>query len=349
LVIVHILKHSMQAAGNVCAMVDLACAQAAQGHKVYVCSSVGSFEAALAEHGVESIRINQIGSVRVMISALLELYRALKTIRPDIVHAHMMGSAILAAALRPILGFGLVTTVHNEFQRSAILMGLGQRVIGVSEAVTQAMVRRGIPRSRMRTVLNGTINSARRPPPPPQPLALQRPAIVTIGGMHPRKGIPYLIEAFAIVAGACPGAHLYLVGSGPMQKEYEELAERIAKGGATFVGHVDDPRAILLGADVFVLASLSEPAGLVICEAREAGCAIVASNVGGIPEMIGNGKAGILVPPQRADLIAKAILELLQNPPFLLEMRERAAADLDYFTVERVTAETETVYRELFR
>jgi glycosyltransferase involved in cell wall biosynthesis len=349
MVIFHILKHSMHAAGNVCAMVDLACAQAAQGHKVYVCSSIGSFEAALAQHGIESIRINQIGNLRVAVSALSQLYRTLKTIRPDIVHAHMMGSAILAATLRPILQFGLVTTVHNEFQRSAIVMGLGQRVIGVSEAVTQSMVRRGIPRSRMRTVLNGTINSARRPPPPPQPSTLRRPAIVTIGGMHPRKGIPYLIEAYSIVAKQCPEAHLYLVGSGPMQKDYEELSERIAKGGVTFVGHVDDPRAILRGADVFVLASLAEPAGLVICEAREAGCAIVASNVGGIPEMIGNGKAGILVPPKRADLLAKAILELIQNPPYLDEMRGRAVADLDFFTIQRVAEETEEVYREILR
>jgi glycosyltransferase involved in cell wall biosynthesis len=347
MVIFHILKHSMRAAGNVCAVVDLACAQAKMGHTVYVCSSVGSFEELLTEHGVQSVTLNQIGNIRVVVPALLKLYRILRTIRPDIVHAHMMISAVLAAMLRPLLNFGLVTSVHNEFQRSAIVMGVGQRVIGVSEAVSQSMIRRGIPRSRMRTVLNGTINSVRRPNPMPAKLNLKQPAIATIGGMHPRKGHPDLIEAYAKVAAILPDAHLYLVGSGPKQGEYEALAKRICKGGVTFLGHMDDPRPVLLGADVFVLASHTEPAGLVLCEAREAGCAVVASDVGGIPEMLANGEAGILVPARSPDLLAGAILKLLQNPPFLEEMRAKARTRLEYFTMERVAAETERVYLEL--
>ncbi len=275
------------------------------------------------------------------------LFRTLRALRPDIVHAHMTVSTLLAAALRPLLGFGMITTVHNEFQRNAVVMRLGQRVIGVSAAVTRSMIRRGVPPARMRTVLNGTINAARRPGHPAPAAALQHPAIVTVCGMHPRKGVPDLIAAYATVAAGYPGAHLYLVGSGPMDQDYRDLAARTAPNGITFLGHVDDPRPILLGADIFVLASLAEPAGLALCEAREAGCAIVASDVGGIPEMLDAGQAGVLVPPQRPDLLADAIMALLRDPQRFAEQRHRARCGLDRFTVERVAAETEAIYLEL--
>ena len=344
--IFHILKHTMHGAGNACAAVDLACTQARLGHDVYMCSSVGSFDALLSRHGVTSISLDQIGNVAKQMAALLGLHRILRRVRPDIVHAHMMGGAVLATALRPLHRFKLVTTVHNEFQKSAILMGLGQRMIGVSTAVSEAMIGRGIPRSRVRTVLNGTIHSPRRPNPAPPARDLRHPAIVTIGGMHPRKGIPDLLAAHAIVAASCPTAHLYLVGTGPMQAEYQTMATKNA-GSVTFLGHLDDPRPILLGADVFVLASHADPAPLVLCEAREAGCAIVATEVDGIPELLDNGAAGIMVPPHRPDALAAAILSLLQDPARLAAMREKASTGLERFTMERVAADVERVYREL--
>lgn len=347
MIIFHILKHAYHGAGNVCAVVDLACVQARQGHKVYVCSSVSDFDELLTAHGVTCVRINQIGGILVAAGALVQLYRTLREIRPDTVHAHMIISAILAAVLRPLLGYGLVTSVHNEFDRSAVVMRVGQRVIGVSEAVSRSMIRRGVPAARMRTVLNGSLDSARRPSPPPAALALRHPAIATVCGMHPRKGVPDLIRAFAIVAERAPSAHLYLVGSGPMLDEYKQLAEATRPGGITFFGHLDDPRPVLLGADIFVLASHAEPAGLVLCEAREAGCAVVASDVGGIPEMLDHGEAGILVPPARADLLAEALRGLIDDPAHLATMRAKARNNIGHFKIERVAADIERIYDEL--
>jgi glycosyltransferase involved in cell wall biosynthesis len=345
--IFHILKYAMHGAGNVYATVDLACAQAKQGHKVYICSSISEFDVLLSKYNVEFIKINQIGGLLTSFLALVKLFRVFRILRPDIVHAHMMKSALLAAALRPFLNFKLVTSVHNEFQNSAIAMGVGQRVIGVSEAVTQSMIKRGVSASKMRTVLNGTINSARHPPPLPPPAELAHPAILTIGGMHPRKGIVDLMHAYALVVKDFPTAHLYLIGSGPMENQYKAIAEKISKTGITFLGHIDDPRPALLASDVFVLASHSEPAGLVLSEAREAGCAIVATQVGGIPEMLSNGEAGVLVPSMRPDLIAHAIIELLRDPIYMAKMRANSQIDLHRFTMERVTADTERVYQEL--
>ncbi len=345
--IFHLLKYVLHGAGNACAVVDLACVQAMQGHEVCICSSIGDFDEILARHNVTFLQINQMGSPARLALELAELYRILRRLKPDIVHAHMMKSALLAATLRPLLGFKLVTSVHNEFQRSAIAMGVGQRVIGVSRAVTEAMIDRGISAEKMRTVLNGTLNSPRRPMPIPAPLELKHPAIVSVCGMHPRKGIVDLIGAFDIVASHFPSAHLYLVGSGPMENEYRVLAAQVRPSNITFFGHIPDPRPVMLSADIFVLASHAEPAGLVLSEAREAGCAIVATNVGGIPEMLSDGEAGILVPPRRPDLLADAMLALLNSPGHMNIMRERSKIGLNKFSMERVAKETEQIYCEL--
>ncbi len=328
-------------------MVDLACTQARLGHQVFVCSAGGGFDEILCQYGIEHIHVDQSRKSAILLAALFKTHRALRRIRPDIVHAHMMTSAIIAAVLRPLLGFKLVTTVHNDFQRSAILMGLGQRVIGVSEAVSQAMIKRGISPKKMRTVLNGTIGSPRFPPPLPAPLALHRPAILFVGGLHPRKGVDDLINAFGIIAEQSKQAHLYLIGSGPFQAEYERLAAAQGDGRITFCGHLADPRPYLLGGDVFVLASHAEPAGLVLSEAREAGCAIVATRVGGIPEMLDGGRAGILVPPKRPDLLAAALLPLLQNPQLLAQARANSQINLANLSLDRVTEQTGQVYQEL--
>ena len=121
----------------------------------------------------------------------------------------------------------------------------------------------------------------------------------------------------------------------------------MANGGVTLCGHRDDPRPYLLGGDIFVLASHAEPAGLVLSEAREAGCAVIATQVGGIPEMLDQGRAGILVPPSRPDLLAAALLPLLQNAGKLAEARANSQINIADLSLSRVAVQTEQVYREL--
>jgi len=259
----------------------------------------------------------------------------------------MMTSALVARVLQPMHNYKLVTTVHNEFQRSAVLQGVGQRVIGVSEAVTRSMIKRGIPSTVMRTVLNGTIGSPRVVSDGHLPPTLCRPAILFVGGLHSRKGVDVLIKAFATISGDFATAKLYLVGSGPDHSAYTSLAESLAPGRIEFVGHRDDVLSFMRAADVFVLPSRAEPAALVLSEAREAGCAIVASDVGGIPEMLERGAAGILVPPNRPDVLARRLRELLAEPRLLSSLRQRSQIGIHRMRIERVARETEVVYREL--
>lgn len=347
--VLHILNH-IQEIGNgiVNVAVDLACLQAKSGCEVAVASAGGEYEELLGRYGVRHFPLNQARKPINLLQAAWR-YRAIaREFQPDIVHAHMMTGVVLARALRAGFGYALVSTVHNEFQRSAVLMGFADRVIAVSHAVAQSMAKRGIPQQKLRVVCNGTLGSPRtRDLKEYQPRSLQHPAIATVAGMYERKGIAELIDAFAQIAGEFPQAHLYLVGNGPDRARFEAQAHSTpASDRIHFEGFQPEPQCYLLAADIFVLASHRDPSPLVIPEAREAGCAIIASATDGIPEALDGGEAGLLVPPANRDALAAALVQLLGNPNELHELRARSRQNLQGLSVARVCEETLAVYRE---
>ncbi len=346
--ILHFINHIEPFNGHVHVAVDLACGQADLGFPVGVASRGGNeFEPILAAHHVRHWRVDPARRPLKLLRAVIELWRAIRAFQPDIIHAHMMTSAVLAALLKPFFRFKLVTTVHNEFERSAVLMGLGDRVVAVSRQVAASMERRGIPREKLRVVLNGPLDSPRLPPPAPPAKSLARPAIVFVGSLTPRKGVGDLIEAFRIVAPRHPAACLYLLGWGPAAEHYLVQAARVGLAGRIlFCFALPDPRPWLLGADIFVLPSLQEPGGLVLAEARAAGCAVIATDVGGNAEMLDEGRAGLLVPPQRPDLLAEAILRLLDHPAELALWRKKAQLNVETFQVGRVVRDYLAIYED---
>ncbi|TXN57126.1 glycosyltransferase family 4 protein [Methylobacterium sp. WL18] len=343
--ILHVLNHTERLNGHVHAAIDLACAQAALGHSVSVASRGGDFDDLLAKNSIEKIILDQARVPLVLIKAELSLLKLVK--RFDIVHAHMMTSAVLCWPICILLRRPLITTVHNEFERSAVLMGIGSRVIAVSNAVSESMSKRGVPKSRLRTVLNGTVGSFRLDGPIGPAVNLGSPALLYVAGLHPRKGLPDLLNAFEIVAEIFPAARLNIVGEGPYQAEYQALAAGLRCAEAVvFHGGKDDPRPYFMASDLFVLPSLAEPAGLVLSEACEAGCAIVATNVGGIPEMLDGGNAGMLTPAHDPQNMARAIIRLLSDKSALDHAKMAAKANIPRLKLERVSQETLDIYRE---
>jgi glycosyltransferase involved in cell wall biosynthesis len=348
--ILHILNH-VQEIGNgiVNVAVDSACLQAKNGHQVAVASGGGEYEKLLASYGVKHWQLDQTRTPINLIRAA-RIYRGIiQEFQPDIVHAHMMTGVVIAKFLKANSHYTLVSTVHNEFQRSAILMGLADRVIAVSKAVAESMARRGIPQSKLRVISNGTLGSVRSGNIQDyQPLELKRPAIVTVAGMYQRKGISELIDAFTQIAAQFPTAHLYIVGNGPDKQTFAEKAKNTPYHDRIhFVGFQPEPQRYLLAADIFVLASHRDPSPLVIPEAREAGCAIVASDVDGIPEALDHGEAGILVPAKNSQALANALAQLLKNPHVLSQWQKQAQQNLERLTVGRVNQETLAVYSHI--
>ena len=165
--------------------------------------------------------------------------------------------------------------------------------------------------------------------------------------MH-RKGIAELITAFEALLPGFPDAHLYLIGEGPERLLFEaQAAASPAVSHIHFEGLQSDPRPYLLASDIFVLASRRESFGLALIEARQAGCAIIASNVDGIPELLGHGKLGLLVPPQNPPALADAIRTLLTDPTLRDRLKQKAREDLAPFTTTRMATDVFAVYQEV--
>lgn len=345
--ILHLLNHTTQSNGHVHAAVDLACEQSRLGHAVAVASGGGDFDALLARNGVEVFMIDHRRKAATLLRSAWALRRLVGTFSADIVHAHMMTSAVLAWPICKLADIPLVATVHNEFEKSAVLMGLGTRVIAVSAAVGASMRRRGIPAAKLRVILNGTIGSARLANRETTPIALASPSLLFVGGLHPRKGLADLFAAFDQVHRQHPQARLHIVGDGPFAQIYRDMVAGLScREAVRFEGSKADPFPWMRGADIFVLPSHADPAPLVLPEAREAGCAVVATHVDGIPELLEGGQAGVLVPARDPDALAAALSALIAAPDAIGHWRERSQYRIDHLRIARVARETLDLYDE---
>jgi glycosyltransferase involved in cell wall biosynthesis len=349
--ILHTTNHCLFGNGNVHAAVDLACEQARLGHTVAYVSSGGYFVDLLEANGVKhyTVKLDQKKPIA-MLKAIFGLLKVIKDFSPQIFHAHMMNGALLGYVVTRVKGLKLVTTVHNSFDGHAILMGLGDRIICVSKAVADTMAKKGASKKKLRAVLNGTLGAARRNTLSRVPTPLNRPSLTTVCGMHHRKGVNDLIAAFDTVSQQNSAVNLYLIGEGPHEAEYRAQAARLTHADRVhFMGLLRDPNPYLLSTDIFVLASLQDPCPLVIPEAREAGCAIVATNVDGIPEMLSIGPAGLMFPPKDVPAMTQAIMSLLNDETALAKSKQASLTDIGYFNIERVCLETLDIYKGILK
>jgi glycosyltransferase involved in cell wall biosynthesis len=203
--------------------------------------------------------------------------------------------------------------------------------------------------SKIRVVRNGPLGSPRRPKisPGSQNPRISRPAIVILGSLHWYKGAQDVISAFSIARKSIPNLSLYILGEGPMRNRLQKQAARVEDNGSIHLkGFIADPRPYLSQADVFILPSHREAFGIALAEARKAGCAIVGTNVGGIPEVLEGGRSGVLVPANSPKDIARIVIELLSDPIQLESLKRRAVTNVHWLRVERMSRETTAVYRE---
>ncbi|NDJ16742.1 glycosyltransferase family 4 protein [Myxacorys almedinensis] len=348
--ILHVLNDCRKIGnGIINVAVDLVCTQSQAGLTVAVASRGGEYEALMKQYRVQHFYLDQRRNPIQIFKAILNFRRIIEQFKPDVVHVHMMTGAVIAYVCKfEGKGYALVSTLHNEYARASILMGLADRLIAVSLPVAESISRRRVPQQKIRVVSNGTIGTPRQPAlSETEPMPLKRPAITTVAGMFYRKGIAELIEAFVQIADANPDAHLYLVGDGADRAVFErQAAIAFCADRIHFEGFQPEPQRYLLSTDIFVLASSREPFGLVLSEAREAGCAIVASEVDGTPEALEGGKAGLLVPPKDVSALSMALSSLLNSPTQLECWKQAAQKNLEWLKIDRVHQETLAVYKD---
>ncbi|WP_198152255.1 glycosyltransferase family 4 protein [Granulicella tundricola] len=328
--------------------VDLAAEQARNGHTVVIVAGHGEYAALLPKLGIEYFFLDQRVSAVNLVKASVLLFRKIKAFRPDIIHAHMRTSLLLAWLCTRFPRYPLVAHLHNVHDPESALMRVADRVIAVSQSVSETMART-IPKWKLRVVLNGPLQSARTAPfTSIPPRMLIRPAITTVAGLNHRKGIADLLEAFDLVLLRVPNAQLYLVGDGPERVLFEAQAKLSPHCDQIhFEGWQAEPQGYLMMTDVFVLASRRDSLGLVLLEAREAGCAIVATHVDGIPEALDGGTAGILVPAKNPSYLADTISNLLLDPALKQTWQKNAQKGIENFTCARMTVKVQEIYDEL--
>jgi L-malate glycosyltransferase len=185
------------------------------------------------------------------------------------------------------------------------------RVVANSVAAGDALVAEGIPREKVVVIPNGIDLAPFDAPRTSGP----GPVVTTVANLRPGKGHDVLLRAAAHVLRRRPDVRFQFVGDGPLRAQLEQEADDLAISAAvTFLGHRSDIAAILRGTTIFAFPSLMEAFPNGVMEAMAAELPVIASAVGGIPELVEHEHNGLLVPPGDDAALAAALLSLLSDP-----------------------------------
>ncbi|HTA20774.1 MAG TPA: glycosyltransferase [Polyangia bacterium] len=173
--------------------------------------------------------------------------------------------------------------------------------------------------------------------------------IASVGRLVEQKDYPTQLRAFARAAARVPALHMLLVGDGPLRGELERLvAELGVASRVRFAGHCDDVPTVLRAIDVFCLASKFEPYGVALLEAKAAGCAIVATRVNEVAEILSEGAAGVLVPPEDPDAMGEAFALLAADAPRRRALGAQAAREAaEKHSLQGAIAAYQALYDEI--
>lgn len=213
----------------------------------------------------------------------------------------------------------------------------------VSNALRNDVIRAGVPPAKVFWVPNALDMGALPPPRRREDFCREigadpgQPIVGAVGRLSPEKGHGILLKAFAAVRSRVPEAQLVLVGDGPEEAALRQMAKTLDLSGCTtFAGLRKDGSQIVGALDVMALPSFSEGMPNVILEAFAYRIPVVATAVGGVPEMLSGGRAGWLVPPGDSGQLSAALAEALEDRPEAERRARQAQAILsEHFTVAR--------------
>ncbi len=291
----------------------------------------------------------------------------LADVRADVIHNHMYRAEIVGTKAAIALGEAghrrpwVISTIHSSRVRSeedqAAVRALTpemNHLIVVSNSIDRKVGEEGRDAAPRSLIYNGVDLDRYDHQEPCCTLREEygmeawSPIVGVVGRLELEKGHPTLLEAWPHVLRSCPDAYLVIVGEGSRLDALHEIARDMQiLHRVVFTGRRDDIPAVTAAFDVAVLPSYREAQGLTILEAMALSRPVVASNVGGIPEMIEDGVTGLLVPPHDPPALAAAIVRLLNNHQ-LADTLGRAGHDLvhDRFCVQLMVKAVQELYDE---
>jgi len=278
------------------------------------------------------------------------LARLVRGVRADVVHTHLVHADLYGGLAARVRGARLVSTKHNDdpFRVGAFrfversLAHLADRIVTITDALRAFTVERvGVPERKVQTIHYGLDEP---PPPwgtnPPDDVPAEARLLLAVSRLTVQKGIDTAVRALAELP---DDTVLVVLGEGPERGALERLAAELGVDRRLFLlGRVPDVGAWLRRADVFVHPARWEGFGLAVLEAMLAGLPVVASNVSSLPELVADGRTGLLVPADDAVALAAAVLSA--RPELGAAGRERARQE---FSVARMADRTAGLYAAL--
>jgi glycosyltransferase involved in cell wall biosynthesis len=300
-------------------------------------------------------------------AAVTALAETLAEFEPEVVHNHMYRAEVVGTRAALLLGEkgckrpAVISTVHSSRVRCSEdretlrqLTPLMDRLVVVSKAIERKIREEGRFGAPVSLIYNGVDLQRYNHQQPcctfhdEYGIPDGAPIVGVVARLESEKGHRTLIDAWPDVLAAVPNAWLLVIGEGSERNALEaEAASLGVSDRVIFTGRREDVPALTAAMDIAVLPSYREAQGLSVLEAMALSRPVVASNVGGIPEMIEDGVTGLLVPPNDCPALSAALVRLLTNHP-LADMLARRGHDLvhDRFCIELMVHSIEALYDE---
>jgi len=347
---------------------DMALAAKEQGHSVAVMSQEGELTDRLQAAGIETFIVPEFErnvDILVEVRAFFRVFHLIKKFRPDVLHVNSSKAAGLGGLSARVLNVPrIIFTAHGwafnenrpDWQKKIIWLLhyatvlLSDTTICVSRSIAHGARNMPFVQSRLIVIHNGVepgVCLSRE-----ESRFLLAPHISfpiwigTVAELHPNKRLETLVRAFGNIADAYPDVTLMLVGGGSERVMLEELVRHLdLESRVRLRGHVENASSYLAAFDIFALPSRTEALGYVLLEAGLAGLPVVASNVGGIPEIVEDGRTGMLFTSGDVEGLETALRAYLESPELRLRMGRALKEHVEmHFSKDRMVRATLSLY-----